>query len=178
VVLLLIWAAAFLFSYPRMRIRVFCLGLLCLESGELINIIATLVYGFTETKDSSLPTVVTSIVIIILILKELISWLMAQKQKQDNVALAASTVQDGHKMSNQEGVAAIDEIARNFSLTKREAEIVPYLVRGRGADYIAKELFIQPTTVKSHVGHIYRKIGIRGRRELMDLVERWVLTSE
>lgn len=58
-----------------------------------------------------------------------------------------------------------------FSLTTREAEILAYLVRGRSLPYIASELFVTTGTVKTHVRHIYGKVSVNSRQELLDAVE-------
>ena len=58
-----------------------------------------------------------------------------------------------------------------FSLTAREAEILAYLVRGRSLPYIASELFVTTGTVKTHVRHIYGKVSVNSRQELLDAVE-------
>lgn len=44
------------------------------------------------------------------------------------------------------------------------------LLRGMPPSQIAKELYIAPGTVKAHIGHIYGKLGVHSRDELMDLV--------
>lgn len=62
--------------------------------------------------------------------------------------------------------------AERFKLTKREAEVLEYLVRGRSLPYIADALFVTTGTVKTHVKHIYRKCAVSTRQELLDLFER------
>jgi DNA-binding NarL/FixJ family response regulator len=48
-------------------------------------------------------------------------------------------------------------------LTAREADIVRVLARGRSNEEIARELFIEPSTVKSHLTRAMAKIGTRDR---------------
>ncbi len=48
-------------------------------------------------------------------------------------------------------------------LTARESEIVQRLALGRSNAEIAQEMFIETTTVKSHLGHVMSKIGVRDR---------------
>ncbi len=48
-------------------------------------------------------------------------------------------------------------------LTPREIEVLKLIGRGRTNSEIAKELFISDVTVKSHVGHIFTKLGVRDR---------------
>lgn len=65
-----------------------------------------------------------------------------------------------------------EAVCSAYGLTARESEILPFLAKGRNAEYIGKELFISIHTVKSHMGRIYRKLGITSQQELIDLVER------
>ena len=46
-----------------------------------------------------------------------------------------------------------------------------YLGRGYNHTYIAKKLYISENTVRTHVRHIYGKLGISSREELIDLVD-------
>lgn len=45
------------------------------------------------------------------------------------------------------------------------------LARGRSAPFIAQELVISPNTVKTHVKHIYAKLGAHSQQEIIDLVD-------
>ncbi|MDG4775120.1 response regulator transcription factor [Solwaraspora sp. WMMD792] len=59
--------------------------------------------------------------------------------------------------------AASPESAAAQQLTPREAEIVRLLARGLSNNEIADELFIETSTVKSHLGRAMAKIGVRDR---------------
>ena len=49
------------------------------------------------------------------------------------------------------------------NLSKREAEVLSLLAQGMTNRQIGGELFISEKTVEHHVGHVYDKIGSRGR---------------
>ena len=63
----------------------------------------------------------------------------------------------------------IEALARRYSLTAREREIVALLIKGNSQSAIAKELFISAATVKKHTQNIYGKLDIKSRFELIAL---------
>lgn len=67
--------------------------------------------------------------------------------------------------------ARCDEIVEKHALTPREAEVFLILARGRNADYIASQLSVSSATAKTHIYHIYRKLGINSQQQLMSIVE-------
>jgi TolB-like protein/DNA-binding CsgD family transcriptional regulator/Tfp pilus assembly protein PilF len=55
----------------------------------------------------------------------------------------------------------------NYGITAREGEIVRLLIEGRTNEEIAARLFISNHTVKNHVHHVYQKLGIGNRVQLI-----------
>jgi len=62
-------------------------------------------------------------------------------------------------------------IAHEYSLSPREEEVMVLLAKGRSMKHIEDELVISYHTAKSHANHIYRKLGVHSREELIDMVE-------
>jgi DNA-binding NarL/FixJ family response regulator len=52
-------------------------------------------------------------------------------------------------------------------LTTREREVLVGLAQGRTNQQIAANLFVAPTTVKTHLSHIYDKLGVKSRHEAL-----------
>ena len=53
-------------------------------------------------------------------------------------------------------------------LTAREQEVLELWAHGRSSPYIQETLVISANTVASHTKHIYQKIGVHSRQELLD----------
>lgn len=64
-------------------------------------------------------------------------------------------------------VAAAPELVTDTSaldvLTDREREVLEHMARGRSNAEIAEALFLSEATIKSHVGKVLAKLGLRGR---------------
>ena len=67
---------------------------------------------------------------------------------------------------------AVDSVAVDALFTAREAEVFALLVQGKTKRSISRELVLSENTVKTHIGKIYRKLGIHSQQELIDFVEQ------
>ncbi len=61
-------------------------------------------------------------------------------------------------------------LSEESHMSARESEVLLYLALGLSVARIEEKLVISPNTVKTHVRHIYRKLGIHSRDELKVLV--------
>ena len=58
-------------------------------------------------------------------------------------------------------------------LRRREAEVLPYLARGRSAKVIAEALFVSESTIRTPTRRILEKTCLHSKQELIDLVEKY-----
>jgi DNA-binding CsgD family transcriptional regulator len=91
---------------------------------------------------------------------------------QSNVQLV---MQDEHLASSATGAAAAlltPASTLHHVLSRRELEVLDLAADGWTNARIAERLFISEATVKSHVGHILRKLGVTNRVEAVGLYLR------
>ena len=55
-------------------------------------------------------------------------------------------------------------------LTQREGEVLFMCMQGKRPATIAEELFVGVSTVRTHIKHLYAKLGVHSRKELMELI--------
>ncbi|MEC4176319.1 helix-turn-helix transcriptional regulator [Adlercreutzia sp. R7] len=100
----------------------------------------------------------------------------AQPLTTDPSAIPASAPAAAESEAVPAGTDPLDarcaELAEQGGLSPREREVLALLARGRTATYIAGELYVSKETVKVHVRHIYEKLSVHSRTELLDLLQR------
>ncbi|MBU4215855.1 MAG: helix-turn-helix transcriptional regulator [Actinobacteria bacterium] len=74
--------------------------------------------------------------------------------------------------SATELMRVIASVAEEFRLSEREREILALIGQGYTASAVADSLVISPHTVNTHVQHIYAKLGIHKRSELIGYLHR------
>lgn len=60
-----------------------------------------------------------------------------------------------------------------YGLTGRESDVLSILARGHGLSRVQDELFISEGTAITHRRHIYQKLNVHSKSELIDLVTRF-----
>lgn len=95
-------------------------------------------------------------------------------QEADPVSLDAgggSVALEGVEAGEERLEAACVAVAAAYGLTTRELDVLRLLARGRTSPVIQERLVVSHNTVKSHVRHIYAKMGVHSQQQLIDVVE-------
>ena len=151
---------------------VFSAGMLANASGLLLGSLLGVV---SHTLSPTIANVVTTVIVYGLFLLGLA--LLPQRMK--SVLLGRREEKERPLPQNQYVVDMVSSInaqcarvAACFGLTQREQSVLGYLVRGWSLQMIAEEEHLTRNTVKTHVTHIYQKLGVHTREEMALLVER------
>jgi DNA-binding CsgD family transcriptional regulator len=59
-----------------------------------------------------------------------------------------------------------------LGLTRREAQVLLWVARGKTDKEVAALLYVSPRTVKKHLEHVYEKLGVKSRTEAVALTLR------
>lgn len=65
----------------------------------------------------------------------------------------------------------VERAAVHKDLTAREEEVAVLAYRGFSAKGIAEELYLSESTVRGYLGHVYRKMGVHRKQELIEVVD-------
>ena len=90
-------------------------------------------------------------------------WMMQDYVHKSDVPAADAPAKD----VAQEKMLAL---AREKGLTAKECEVLERMLAGESRKQIAAELHVSENTVKTHVKHIYEKLGVSGREEIQALL--------
>ncbi len=94
-------------------------------------------------------------------------------------AASSSSVESVSQKADDEGASrragawkrSCAGLVEQYSLTSREAEILELALKAYSAEHIAETLCISAHTAKTHVYHIYQKLRINSRKELLAIFE-------
>jgi DNA-binding NarL/FixJ family response regulator len=77
----------------------------------------------------------------------------------------------GGDQAEQGGEDHESDQARDWN-RKREAEVLALIAEGLTNTEIAEQLTVSPTTVKSHINHLFAKAGLRDRAQAVNYAYR------
>ena len=98
---------------------------------------------------------------------------MLKNTSSDDLIEAIQTVYEGKALLHpgataqllKEFVTLADNRAQEYGLSNREMEVLQLLSEGKTNKQIAKDLWISEQTVKTHVSHLFDKLGTSDRTE-------------
>ncbi|WP_109301218.1 response regulator transcription factor [Aquimarina sp. AU474] len=58
----------------------------------------------------------------------------------------------------------------SFYLTSKEKEVTLKILKKKKNQEIANEMFVELSTIKTHINNIYKKVGVKNRKELFEKI--------
>ncbi len=138
----------------------FSLG--CIAGRTCMALCYLLAGGFASDIIVLLSILAANTAMVILIRKGL------AQRRPEGIADAGGADEDG-KGPGSPWQALVDRVAAERNLGEREKEVLELLLAGASASEVARRLVIANGTAKSHIRHVYGKLGVHSREELFDL---------
>ena len=101
------------------------------------------------------PVFIFLMVIVSLFL--IVAYIQISKRKINNLS---NEIKNQSKNNNQQIDSLLNE------LTERQKEVYDLIIEGKTNKEIITELFIEQSTLKTHINQIYKKLKIKSRKEL------------
>lgn len=159
-------------------LQVFGLGWICLHLGDLLGVILndSLSWLAPEFASSASCVLALSLAMVASVMFSLNGTDSFSRERTALIDLQAPLASTPTRVSGGPAADPLDArvimLATQHELTARETEVLGLLARGRSNPYIRDELGISLDTAGTHVKHVYAKLGVHSRQELIDLVRQ------
>ena len=137
---------------------------------SLFNIVHIACLGMGTMLYSALPSLIIFASCIVCVL--LVTFIIVSEPALSsdwNIVLAK---EGGGLNAEMRHEISIDALTKQHGLSQREKEVLTLLAAGDLPRSIGAKLHIAPGTAKAHIQHIYAKIGIHSKDELLELLNR------
>ncbi len=142
-----------------------------LAGGIAIGFALDLIPGLTGVfSPNVLSAVALALVIVLAVLTTLTQSRMVDAQAEADAAVAQARA-IAEQAEHGRWKTRCAQVAERAKLSARETEVFMLLAKGRGTEHIQNKLGISSHTVKTHTYNVYKKLGVKNREELLDLVE-------
>ncbi|MEY8460437.1 LuxR family transcriptional regulator [Eggerthellaceae bacterium 24-137] len=94
-------------------------------------------------------------------------WYLLRRMQQ-----MSATVIPVEEAADDPIAVACASVASARGLSPRESEVLLLLAQGRSRTFIQSELFLSDGTVKTHIRHIYQKLDVHSKQELISLIQK------
>ena len=165
-------------------IEVFGFGRAAFALGSLAGLIAITWLGLGHVGSQAMQflgigfaAVLVACVLVIFREKDIVEitnagWLASENEKRPDPADYEADVFETEPIAMaaavETRVPTVDEYADERNFTRRERDVFPLMLQGRGSKSIAEKLVISDNTAKSHIRSIYAKCGVHTRAEFIE----------
>lgn len=169
-VLLMLANIVFRFEVPSLRL--FAIARASSEAALFVGVAARRALQAGDLLASEVFLIGLALGGIVLVLVCALIWTSEKSVNGDWGASGISIADKLHVPGPRERfMAQCDSVAAQFGLTARETEIMGLIAQRKSRAEIEQELFLSQNTVKTHVRHLYAKLGARSKADVIALFE-------
>lgn len=171
-IFMLLQLANISYRYEVPALKLFAIARALSELGIFLGIITR--RTITHYDALSAPFVLEVMGVLGILLVCLCAWLW-QREKSVNTDWGAAGIHVGAQQhiagARERFMARCDDVAEKYGLTEREKEIMALIAERKSRAEIEQQLFLSANTVKTHVRHLYTKLDVHSKAEVIALLE-------
>lgn len=169
-VLLMLANISYRFEVPSLRL--FAIARASSEAALLAGILVRRALWQTDLLADPTTLVGFALAGIVLVLVCVVIWMSEKSVNGDWGASGLSLADRLHVPGPRERfMSRCDDLAAQYDLTARETEIMGLIAQRKSRAEIEQELFLSQNTVKTHVRHLYAKLGAHSKTDVIALFE-------
>lgn len=167
--LMLLANLAFRFGVPTLRM--FAIARACSEGAIFLGVT---IRGFFQSSGFSQDGTALLISACVGVVAVCVCVLLWRSERAVNADWGAAGIEvaSGERVvgPRERLIIRCEQLAQMHALTARETEVLTLIAQRKTRSEIEQELFLSQNTVKTHVRHIYAKLGIHSKSDVYELV--------
>lgn len=133
-----------------------------------VALVGVLLPSVAGVKTGVFVTLLAIVVFLVIVAAASASDIMVPEQAVDEVR-AAVTAPNSVRFEE-----VLSDLARSYGLTPREEDVLLMLGAGHSTSFCAEKMCVSPSTIKTHAKHLYTKMGVHSRDELLEKVTEFM----
>lgn len=162
--------ASLCFRYEIPTLRLFAVARACSEAAIFAGI--TLRRFLQDIGFAQSPALLTTCAIIGLlgVVACVFLW-RSERAVNADWGAAGIEIESGERIvgARERLIVRCEQLAQEYGLTPREAEVLTLIAQRKTRSEIEQELFLSQNTVKTHVRHVYAKLGVHSKADVYEL---------
>ena len=132
---------------------------------------AKMIPGVSGIPQSAYALAVLAVAGLVCLLPVALLW-RSEESRASGWAVAMVDRRTGGRAESEREVVSrrCGELAASHGLTEREKEVLEMLAAGASYQEVCQGLLVSMGTVKTHVRHVYAKLGVHSREEALELI--------
>lgn len=160
---------AYRFDLPSLRL--FAIARACSEGGIFIGVMMREVLRQSSIEFDTVTLSVAAGIGLLIVGVCVLIWKSEKAVNADWGAAGISLESGEHEPGPRERlIDRCERLAEEYALTEREREMLMLICQGKTRTQIEQELFLSQNTVKTHIRHLYGKLGVHSKEEACELV--------
>lgn len=137
----------------------------------LVELAGWLTFSVASARLGTDATAVAYDVIAVVVVLSFLLIFFTERGLSAKWGVSLSGSETGDSSVDQRTAMRVSDLSRRYNLSPREEEVLQLMAQRSTVSEIEEALYVSQGTVKAHINHIYRKLGIHSKAELFDVLD-------